>query len=134
MSSPTVVQTAREFISESLKAVLEAPNGEAAVAAMLKIFDRQFKLFLNGAELNWSWLEEHVREVHTRLLDVTVDVTHAVRNGNVLMERHIVAAVARETGEHWKMEVMAVYELTNEQRIGLWHELAQSPTSTYPGW
>lgn len=117
-----------------LRSVLEAPDGELAVAAMPDIFERDFTLVLNGQTVGWAWLEAHVRQVYVRLQQVKVEVTHATRERDVLMERHIVSAVTRDTAEPWQIEVMAVYELSAANKIKSWHELTQIRTGEYSGW
>ena len=132
--SATDIESPHQFISRRLQSVLEAPDGSAAVAEMPSIFDRDFTLAVNGRTVGWAWLEEHVRQVSVRLQHVTVEVTHAVRQGNVLMERHIVSAVTRNSAEPFRLEVMAAYELTAEDKIKNWHELTQVLTGEYSGW
>jgi hypothetical protein len=126
-------QTALEFISELQKAVLEAPDPAASLAALPRIFDRDLKIYLNGREQGWPWLEQHMHELHARLRNIAIEVTHAAWEGSALLERHLVSAVVRETGESWQAEIMAVYELTEDRKIRTWHELARVP-GDYTGW
>ena len=127
------MQTAREFVIDLQKRLLQADSGEAAAAELPKIFDRDAKHFLNGEPLGWDWLEEHVRQLHTRLKVTAVDVTHAARDGNIIVERHTITAVDRETNEPWQMEVMAAFELSPEGKVTTSHELAQIRTGKYEG-
>lgn len=126
-------QTPREFISGLQKSVMEAREPAASLAALPGIFDRDLKIYLNGQKLGWPWLEQHMQELHTRLKDIDIEVTHAARDGNVLLERHLVRAVARDSGERWEAEIMAVYELTADDKIKVWRELARIP-GDYTGW
>ena len=123
-----------DFISERQKAVLEAANADAAVAALPEIFAADFSVTLNGQNLGWSWLEQHVRDFHAHIEGIRVEVTHAVTDGHVLMERHTVSGLSREHGDPWLIEVMAAYELTQEHKIRTWYELAQMRTGEYTGW
>jgi hypothetical protein len=124
----------RDFISERQKAVLEASCADAAVAALPEIFAADFSVTLNGQRLGWPWLEQHVRDFHAHIDRIHVEVTHAVTDGQVLMERHTVSGVSREQGEPWLIEVMAAYELSAEHKIRTWYELAQMRTGEYTGW
>jgi limonene-1,2-epoxide hydrolase len=133
MNSAQIEQTPLEFISARQKSVMEAPNVAASMAALPQIFDRDLKIFLNGQELGWAWLEQHMRELHARLKNIRVHVTHAAREGNVLLERHTVSATALQGGDSWQAEIMAVYELTDDQKIKTWRELAKVP-GEYTGW
>ena len=63
MKTARSTQTPLEFISGLQKSVLETSN-PASLAALPGIFARDLKLYLNGQELGWSWLEQHMREVH----------------------------------------------------------------------
>ena len=51
----------------------------------------------------------------------------------MLLERHTVTAVAQDSGEPWEAEIMAVYELTDDDKIKTWFELARIP-GDYTGW
>ncbi len=126
-------ETPCEFISRLQKSVLEAPDGAAAVAALPQIFERDLTLVLNGQRLDWAWVEQHVQEVHLPLREVAVNVTHAVRDDDVLMERHTVAGIAQDTKAPWQMEVMAVYEFSPEQKIRSWYEITQIRAGEYVG-
>jgi limonene-1,2-epoxide hydrolase len=127
------MQSPVDFISCLQKSVMEATDAATSLAALPRIFDRELKIILNGRELGWSWLEQHVGELHVRLREIKIDVTHAARDGNVLLERHIVTAVDRGSGLPWQAEIMAVYELTEDDKIRTWRELAQIP-GEYTGW
>lgn len=127
------MQNTYDFVSDFQKQLLEATSGEAAVAALPKIFDRDLKLHLNGEVHDWEWLEEHVLEVHKRLRDVKVEVTHAAREGQVIVERHIIHATATDTNEPWRMEVMTAFDLTPDNKIKAAYELAHIRVGKYEG-
>lgn len=131
--SNAVREDARTFILRRQKMVLEAPDGEAAAAVLPEIFDRDLKINLNGEQLGLDWLQQHVREVHQRLEHTSVEVTHAAREGNVLVERHIITGIDAATKEAWVMEVMAAYELTDDDKIKTQHELASMRAGEYSG-
>ena len=133
MSSARKPQTSLEFISALQKSVMEAADPAGSLDALPRIFDRDLEIYLNGQKLGWPWLEQHMQELHTRLKDIEIEVTHAARDGNVLLERHLVRAVARDSGERWVAEIMAVYELTADDKIKVWRELARIP-GDYTGW
>jgi hypothetical protein len=133
MTDPDQRGEAIELVSRWQRSVLEAGNAAASLAALPRIFDTNLEIVLNGQKLGWAWLSEHMHELHARLRDIRVEVTHAATAGNVILERHIVSAVARESGLPWQAEVMAVYELTPERKIRSWHELARIP-GDYTGW
>lgn len=133
MSDSALREAAMEWVSRCQKSVLEAGSAAASLAALPRIFDADLRIMLNGQELGWAWLREHMHELHARLRDIRVKVTHAAGDEDVILERHIVTAVDRETGKPWEAEVMAVYELTAERKIRSWHELARIP-GEYTGW
>ncbi len=126
-------EDARSFILRRQKMVLEAPNGEAAAAMLPEIFDRDLIIHLNGEQVGLDWLEEHVRELHQRLEQTSVEVTHAARNGNVLIERHVISGVDATSKAPWVMEVMAAYELTDDDKIKTHYELANMRAGEYSG-
>lgn len=126
-------EDAKAFIGRLQKMVMEAPDSAAALAALPHIFDPNFKLVLDGQELGLDWLEEHVQQLHKRLDKVTVDVTHAVREGSVLMERHVISGTDVVTKAPWVMEVMAAYELTSDDKILTHYELTSMRTGEYVG-
>lgn len=123
----------KAFIGRLQKMVLEAPSSEAALAALPQIFDERLRLYLNGQELGWPWFREHVQQLQHRLRDVEVEVTHAVRSGDVLMERHLIRGREASGGMPWRMEVMAVYELTREDKIVAHYELTNMLEGVYEG-
>ena len=88
-----------------------SPDACQRCRATGKIFERDIRLYIDGREFNWNWLEQHVRESCVRLRDVTIEVTHPVGDENVLMTRHMLTATACDTGHDWKIEVMDAYEL-----------------------
>ncbi len=122
-----------DFVSNFQKQILEAPNGEAAVAALPNIFDRDLELHLNGEVHGWDWLEEHVFEVYKRLKNVEVTVTHAAREGSVLVERHTIDAIDKDSNEPWRMEVMSAFDLTADNKIKTAYELAHIRIGKYEG-
>lgn len=133
MSDSGISGGAIGLVSQWQKSVLEAGSAAASLAALPRIFAKDLKIVLNGRELGWPWLTEHMHELHARLRDIRVQVTHASGDEDVILERHIVSAEARDTGKPWQAEVMAVYELTAERKIRSWHELARIP-GEYTGW
>lgn len=134
MNDPTAPETAQQLISRLLKSVFEAPIGAAGVEQLPHVFERDVRLNINGEELDWGWLEQHVRESHTRLRGVAVEVTHAVREGPLLMDRHIVSATSSDTGTAWRIEVLAAYEFSAGGRIRRIHELSRMHAGEYTGW
>jgi hypothetical protein len=134
MNDPNARETARQFIGRLLKAVFEAPTGAVGVAELPHIFERDVRLTINGEEFDWRWLEQHVRESHSRLRNVAVEVTHAVREGALLMDRHVVSATATDTGAQWRIEVLAAYELSSRGKIHRIHEISRMHAGEYTGW
>jgi hypothetical protein len=134
MSDLKANETARKFISRLLKSVFEAPTGTAGEAELPSIFERDVRLSINSENFDWNWLEQHVRESHTRLQNAAVEVTHAVREGNVFMDRHVVSATAADTGTPWQIEVMAAYELSAQGKIRRMHEMTRMHAGEYTGW
>ncbi|MDP9051677.1 MAG: hypothetical protein M3O31_13310 [Acidobacteriota bacterium] len=134
MNDANAHETARQFIGRLLQAVFEAPTGAAGVAALPDIFERDVQLTINGEDFDWRWLEQHVQESHTRLRSVAVEVTHAIREGPILMDRHVVSAIASETGTQWRIEVLAAYELSAENKIRRIHEITRMHAGEYTGW
>lgn len=126
-------EDSRAFISRLQKMVLEAEDGAAAVSALSQLFERDVEVHLNGEKLGWAWYEEHVQQFHTRLTEVEVTVTHAVRSGEVLMERHTITGVDVATDAPWVMEVMAAYELTVDDKIAKQYELTNMRAGEYVG-
>lgn len=72
-------------------------------------------------------------QLQKRLANTQVEVTHAVRQGSTLMERHIIRAWDIERDEPWTMEVMAAYEITPEDKIIRHYELTQMLEGSYEG-
>jgi hypothetical protein len=89
---------------------------------------------LNGDERGWTWLEQHVRESYVRLQHFKIEVTHAFKEGNCVMDRHLVSATVPESGTPWQIESMSIYELTATGKIRRIHELTRMHAGEYTGW
>jgi hypothetical protein len=127
-------ETPRELIGRMLRSVFAAPTAATGIEQLEKIFERDIRLSVDGRELDWNWLEEHVRESYVRLRAVTIEVTHAVRGENVLMTRHMLTATACDTGHEWKIEVMGAYELSAQNKFSRIQELTRMHVGEYSHW
>jgi hypothetical protein len=134
MSKFESAESPRELIGRMLRSVFAAPTPAKGVEQLESIFERDIRLYVDGREFDWSWLEEHVRESYVRLRDVTIEVTHAVRDENVLMTRHMLTATASDTGYGWKMEVMGAYELSAQNKFSRIQELTRMHVGEYSHW
>jgi len=127
-------ETSAQFIERLLKMVVEAKDSAAALAAFREIFDPDVKLIVNGDTYNLSWFESHVQLIPKKLRDANVKVTHAAREGNMLIDRHIVRAVDRETSKPWGLEAIAAYEFNDQGKIVTQTELTRVVEGEYDGW
>jgi len=134
MSKFESAETPRELIGRMLSSVFAAPTPARGVEQLEKIFERDIRLYVDGQEFDWNWLEEHVRESYVRLRDVTIEVTQAVRDENVLMTRHMPTATACDTGHDWKIEVMGAYELSAQNKFSRIWELTRMHLGEYSHW
>ena len=121
------------LVSWRLNTILGGDSAEVGIARIPEVFTPDCTFVVGPEVRDLDWLRAYIRDEHMRLKDLRVEVTHAVRNGDTMADRHFTTATNVSTGRLFRYETIAFYELSNEGLYRRVYELSAKHEGEYGG-